>query len=153
VQLGFHTRYAVLCRRGISWGKKKWWQPYPGIKYACSQMRQQEGSSLFLSGKGEDGIFFNYLVPIMFPMMLPSSQWVSIMFPKGVPNSTSLYLISFAQSSPLCHLYRWAQGEAHRSSILGSSHVSDFFQGEGLIKMAHCKRKKKKKPNLGNKLL
>jgi hypothetical protein len=71
--------------------------------------------------------FLYYLVPIMFPMMLASSQWVSIMFPKGVPNSTSLYLISFAQSFPLV-TYIGEPKERHlmalRSSILGRSHAS-----------------------------
>ncbi len=38
---------------------------------------------------------------------------VPIVFPKGVPNSSSVYPISFAQSSPhLTHIYRWAKGEA-----------------------------------------
>jgi hypothetical protein len=49
--------------------------------------------------------------------MLPSSQWVSIMFPKGVPNSTSLYLISFAQNFPLVTYIGEPQGEALDGNI------------------------------------
>ncbi len=89
--------------------------------------------------------FFNYLVPIMFPMMLASSQWVSIIFPKGVPNSTSLYLISFAQSFPLVTYIGEPKGRhlmELRSSILGRSHTS--FPGWRADQNGPLEKKKKK---------
>jgi hypothetical protein len=63
------------------------------------------------------------------------------MFPKGVPNSTSL---CFAQSPPLLTYIGGPKGEALHlsieSSILGASVVSTFFC-DGPIKISHCKKK------------
>jgi len=55
--------------------------------------------------------------------------------------------MSFAQSSPLCHLYRFAKGEALHPhieiAILGS--LPSFVLFDDLpIKMAHFKKKKRK---------
>ncbi len=52
-------------------------------------------------------------------------------FPQGVSNSKSLYPMSFAQSSPLCHLYKLVKVEALHPhieiAILGS--LPSFFFG------------------------
>ncbi len=70
------------------------------------------------------------------------SQWVSIMFPKGVSNSTSLYPISFAQSFPLLpYIGEQAKGEA-----TPSSHRNCYFGGASQVSVfswqTHCKNNK-----------
>jgi hypothetical protein len=118
----------LLCRRGISWGKKKLVATISRNRICMQPMRQQEGSSFFPFGQGEDGIFFIILFPWCSPWCYQVlNGFVPIMFPKGVPNSTSLYLISFAQSFPLVSYIGEPKGKhlmALRSSLLGRSHAS-----------------------------
>jgi hypothetical protein len=87
------NRYGALCRRDISWGKKnKWLQPCLGIEY--------RGGGGCVRDIVRDGIFFI----LVLPSCSSCSSWCSSslqLFPKGVLNSTSLYPIFFAQSSPL----------------------------------------------------
>jgi len=71
------------------------------------------------------------------------------MFSKLVLISTSLYSISFAQSSPL--LTYIGEPKGRHKSILGENFSFEetfkfeFVFGDGSIKMAHPQKKKKKK--------
>ncbi len=68
---------------------------------------------IFSSGQGVGGgggwrEFLYSCLPITFPIcshficnVVPQILWVPTVFPKGIPNSTSLYPTSFTQSSPL----------------------------------------------------
>jgi hypothetical protein len=73
----------------------------------------------------------HHVLSLLSMMFLRFPMGSFIMFPKGVPNSSSLYLISFAQSSPLLIYIGEAKG---RPSILtlklpfwGASQVSVSF--------------------------
>jgi hypothetical protein len=92
-----HNRYNVLCRRGISWGTKmvamSWLNIHP-IEFIFFP---------FGEGAGGEAWGWNFLMWVF--------QWCSNDVPeilnaflKGVPNSTSFYPISFAQSCPLLFL-------------------------------------------------
>jgi hypothetical protein len=86
-------------------------------------------------GWGEDFFHFSF-VPNMFPS---SSQWVPnmlpkfpMLFPKGVPNSTSLQTHMYCPKPSPAHLYRWAKGGGTASFnrifyFGGASIVSTFF--------------------------
>ncbi len=75
-----------------------------------------------------------------------------MMFPKGVPNNTSLYLISFAQKNFLSPIYM-SQREALQLHIeivlLGNLRNFCCYFGGGWIKLAHYEKQKK---NLGSNL-
>jgi len=65
-----------------------------------------------------------------------------------VPNNTSLYPISFGQSSPLfTYLSEPKVPSSQRNYYFGEPPKFNFFLGGGPIKMAHCSQKK----NLANK--
>jgi hypothetical protein len=81
--------------------------------------------------------FFSF-VPSMFPP-IPN------MFPKGVPNSTSLSSHIFCPKSSPSHLYRWAKGGGpssfNRIFYFGELSIVATSFCNGPIKITHCKNK------------
>jgi len=90
---------------------------------------------------GAEGFSF-FLCSPKFPM---GSHQVLNMFPKGVPNTTSLKSHMFCPKSSPSYLNSWPKGEAlHLPRVIfwGASLVSTLFC-DGPIKLAHCQKKKK----------
>ncbi len=81
-----------------------------------------EGSSFSLGGGGRRMEFFNSCIPNDVPH-------VPMTFPKGVPNITSYYPISFAQSSPLLTYIGEPKGRLFIPTfvILGSLPIFNFL--------------------------
>lgn len=99
-----------------------------------------EGISLFLSSHHVSNMFSSICNGVTQILWLPN------LFPKGIPNSTSLCPTSFTQSSPFLTFISELKG---RHSILtlnllfwGTSQVliNYLFLGDGPIKMPHWKK-------------
>ncbi len=97
--------------------------------------------------------------PLFPTCSLSSSQWVPIEFPlcslclqsvprRVFPIAPCFNLICFAQSPPLLtHIGGPKEEAIHlsiESSIMGNLHSFNFVFCNGPIKLAHCKKKKKK---------
>jgi hypothetical protein len=103
---GQHMTSIHVCTRGISCGKKMVATMLRN-KMCMQPMNIHSPKNVHIFSLGGWREFLYSCLPMTFPICsrsihngVPQILWVPNLFPKGIPNSTSLYPTSFTQSSP-----------------------------------------------------